>query len=117
MPSQKMSSPDDQSVPFSSESGGSSVILTAQVCICKVQSKTDSVSFERKGLGHNTLENMLKNMTQKAGIQPYVTNHSLRATTVTVLSSVNSETREITAVTGHKSDASIESYCKRPTLR
>ena len=31
----------------------------------------DSIWFERKVLGHNTLENILKNMTQKAGIQPY----------------------------------------------
>ncbi|CAH3176305.1 unnamed protein product [Porites lobata] len=70
----------------------------------------DSIWFERKVLGHNTLENMLKNMTQRAGIQPYSTNHSLRATTVTVLSSVNVETQQIKAVTGHKSKASIESY-------
>ena len=77
----------------------------------------DSIWFERKVLGHNTLENMLKNMTQRVGIQPYFTNHSLRATTVTVLSSVNVETRQIKAVTGHKSEASIESYCERPTLR
>ena len=27
----------------------------------------DSIWFERKVLGHNTLENMLKNMTQRAG--------------------------------------------------
>ena len=60
---------------------------------------------------------MLKNMTQRAGIQPYFTNHSLRATTVTVLSSVKVETQQIKAVTGHKSEASIESYCERPTLR
>ena len=76
----------------------------------------DSVWFEKKVLGHNTLENMLKNMSHRAGIQPYFTNHSLRATTVTILSSVNVETRQIKAVTGHKSDASIESYCERPTL-
>ena len=56
-------------------------------------------------------------MTQRAGIQPYFMNHSLRATTVTVLSSVNMETRQIKAVTSHKSKASIESYCERPTLR
>ena len=76
----------------------------------------DSVWFERKVLGHNTLENMLKTMSQRAGIQPYFTNHSLRATTVTILSSENVETRQIKAVTGHKSDASIQSYCGRPTL-
>ena len=55
----------------------------------------DSIWFERKVLGDKTLENMLKNMTHRAGIQPYFTNHSLRATTVTVLSSVNVETRQI----------------------
>ena len=76
----------------------------------------DSVWFERKVLGHNTLENMLKTMSQRAGIQPYFTNHSLRATTVTILSSENVETRQIKTVTGHKSDASIQSYCERPTL-
>ena len=70
----------------------------------------DKVWFERKVLGHNTLENVLKNMTQRAGIQPYYKNHSVRATTVTILSSVNMETRQIKAVTGHKRDASIESY-------
>ena len=62
------------------------------------------------------LENMLKNMTQRTEIQPYIMNHSLRATTVTVLSSLNVVTRQIKAVTGHKSEASIESYCERPTL-
>ena len=62
------------------------------------------------------MKNMLKNMTQRAEIQPYFTNHSLRATTVTILSSVNVKTRQIKAVTGHKSDANIESYCERPTL-
>ena len=76
----------------------------------------DSVWFERKVLGHNKLENMLKTMSQRAGIQPYFTNHSLRATTVTILSSENVETRQIKAVTGHKSDASIQSYCERPSL-
>ena len=76
----------------------------------------DKIWFERKVLGHNSLENMMRNMTERAGILPYYTNHSLRATTVTVLSSNNVETRQIKAVTGHKSDASIESYCERPTL-
>ena len=56
-------------------------------------------------------------MTTRAEITPYFTNYSLRATTVTVLSERNVETRQIKAVTGHRSDTSIESYCERPTLR
>lgn len=67
-------------------------------------------------LGHNTLENLLKKMTERAGVEPYLTNHSLRATTVTVLSAKNVETRQIKAITEHKSDTRIESYCERPTL-
>ena len=55
----------------------------------------------------------MRNMTERAGILPYYTNHSLRATTVTVLSSNNVETRQIKAVTGHKGDTS---YCERPSL-
>ena len=67
--------------------------------------------YEEKALGHNTLDNMLRNMSdhERAGILPYYTNHSLRATTVTILSSNNVETRKIKAVTGHRSDTSIES--------
>ena len=55
-------------------------------------------------------------MLQRAGIQPYLTNHSLMAIAVTVLSSEKMETQQIKAVTGHKSEASIQSYCERPTL-
>ena len=75
------------------------------------------VWYDARKLGHNSLENMLRNMTTRAEITPYFTNHSLRATTVTVLSERNVETRQIKAVTGHRSDTSIESYCERPTLR
>ena len=111
-----MPSSDHQVVSFSSESRGGLFIPTAQGGIFKIQS-TKSVWFEKKVLGHNTLENMLKNMSQRAGFQPYFTKHSLRTTTVTVLSSVNLETtQQIKAVTGHKSDASIESYCERLSL-
>lgn len=78
--------------------------------------KADPTWYELRKLGHNSLENMLKTMTTRAGISPYLTNHSLRATTVTVLSASNVENRQIKAVTGHKSDTSIQSYCERPTL-
>ncbi len=78
---------------------------------------TDNIWYEQRPLGHNTLENMLRKMTERVGIVSYLTNHSLRTTTVTVLSANNIETRKIKAITGHKSDTSIESYCERPTLK
>lgn len=67
-------------------------------------------------IGANTLDNMLKAMCKRAGIEPHLTNHCLRATSVTILSDSNCETRHIKAVTGHKSDQSIESYNDRPSI-
>ena len=74
--------------------------------------KVHKVWYDTCNVGHNTLENMLRKMTERAGITPYLTNHSLQATTVTVLSGSNIETRQIKAITVHKSDSSIESYCE-----
>ena len=68
----------------------------------------DSVWYCSVPLGHNTVENMLRGMTTRAGIQPYLTNHSIRATTVTILSAANYECRHLKAITGHRSEARIE---------
>ena len=67
-------------------------------------------------LGHNTLENMPRSMTSRAGIKPHLTNHSIRATTMTVLSAANIENRYIRATTSHQSEESIMSYCDKPTF-
>ena len=48
---------------------------------------------KEKVLGHNTFENLMRSMTERASILPYYTDHPLRATTVTVLSSNYVETR------------------------
>ena len=82
----------------------------------KFSPATCTVWYSACKLGHNALENMLRNMTTRAAISPYLTNHSMRTTTVTVLSSNDIETRRIKAVTGHRSDTSIQSYCETPTL-
>ena len=76
----------------------------------------DAVWYCSTPLGHNTLDNMLRFMTTRAGIIPHLTNHSIRATTVTVLSAANIESRYIKAITGHQSEASIQSYCDTPTF-
>ena len=76
----------------------------------------DEVWFCSVPLGHNSLENMLRAMTSRAGMQPYLTNHSIRATTVSVLPAANYESRYIKAITGHQSRASIESYSNTPTF-
>ena len=57
----------------------------------------DEVWFCSVPLGHNSLENMLRGMTSRAGIQPYLTNHSIRTTTDHFISN---KLRELT----HKGD-------------
>ena len=59
----------------------------------------------------------MKNMSTSAGIAPHLTNHCVRATSVTVLSDHNIEARHIKTVTGHKSENSIESYCSRASFQ
>ena len=59
---------------------------------------------------------MLKEMSKRAGIEPHLTSHCLRATSVTVLSDDNCETRHIKSITGHKSDQAVESYKERPSM-
>ena len=67
-------------------------------------------------LGTTTLNNMMKQMSKRAGIKPHLTNHCLRATSVTVLSDHNCQTRHIKSVTGHKSDQAVESYNEMPSI-
>ena len=55
-------------------------------------------------------------MSTAAEITPHLINHCVRATAVTVLSDHNVEARHIKAVTGHKSDSSIESYNARASF-
>ena len=73
------------------------------------------VWYTNSPVGTATLGNLLRVMTTRAGIEPPMTNHSIRATSVTVLANANIENHLIKSVTGHKSDTSIESYNSRPS--
>ena len=69
----------------------------------------EKIWFCRAPLGTTTLDNMMKEMLKQAGVKPHLTNHSLRATSLTMLSDNNCETSHIKAVTGHTSDQAVES--------
>ena len=58
----------------------------------------------------NTLGNFMKDISRAADLSKQFTNHSIRATAITVLDHSNFEARHIMQVTGHKSEASIQSY-------
>lgn len=66
--------------------------------------------YDSIALGHNTLGSMTSNLSEKAGLSRRYTNHSLRATTVTILDAANIPGRHIMSVTGHKSESSLKTY-------
>lgn len=75
--------------------------------------------YDNAAVGKNTLGELMKTISKAAGLSQLFTNHSLRATCASVLDDARFCNREIRVVTGHKSDASIESYTrpKEPVKR
>lgn len=69
--------------------------------------EVDAVWFCNSPLGISHLSSMMRTMSVNAAIIPPRSNHCVRATSVTILSDANLETRHIKCVTGHKSDTSI----------
>ena len=67
-------------------------------------------------LGKHKLENLLCEMSKKAGLATIYTSHCLRAFSVTILKASGLENARVKSVTRHKNDSAIESYHKRPTL-
>ena len=72
--------------------------------------ESDGVWYCNVPLGKNTLENLLSRMSKKAGLSTHFTSHYIRATSVTILKAAGLDNSRVRSVTGHKSDASIESY-------
>ena len=82
----------------------------------KFNPEADTVWFCNSPLGTCYLGSMMRTMSLKAEIKPPITNHCVRATSVTILSAANVQTPHIKYVTGHKSDTSIESYSTKPSF-
>ena len=59
-----------------------------------------------------TLGEKMKCLSKEAVLSKIYTNHSIPATAVTILDKCEYEARHIMAVSGHKSELSIRSYCK-----
>ena len=83
----------------------------------KFQAQKDQVWLCNLRIGESTLGNMMKTISLAASTIPHLTNHCVRATSVTVLSDHNVEARHIKVVTGHKSTTSIETYNARASLQ
>ena len=76
----------------------------------------DQIWFCCAPLGRTMLDNMMKEMSKRAGKEPHLTNHCLRATSVTVSCKHICETRHIKSITGDKSDQAVKSYNERPWM-
>lgn len=66
--------------------------------------------YTSKPLGNNTLAKMMKSISVRLNLSRNYTNHSIRATCITLLSSFGFEARQIMRVSGHKSESSLRSY-------
>ena len=63
-----------------------------------------------------TLGKKMKVLSKEAKLSVEYTNHSIRATTITVLDRNGYEARHIMSVSGHKSESSLKSYIKTGDL-
>jgi hypothetical protein len=71
------------------------------------------VYYNNIPVGHNQLGQFMQNISKAAGISTIYTNHSCRATTVSVLDAAQIPSRHIMSVTGHKAKSSLKTYSGR----
>ena len=73
----------------------------------------DGFRNENQCIGKNTPGNKLKAISKLSNLSREYTNHSIRATSVTILDECGFEVRHIMCVSGHRSEASIHSYASK----
>jgi hypothetical protein len=66
--------------------------------------------FQNSTVGHNTISNMMKNISQFCELQTSYTNHSLRVTSCTLLGEAGYDDLDIQAVSRHKSVSALGVY-------
>ena len=75
----------------------------------------DQVWYTNKPLGVNRLAGMMKEISKLASLSRIYTNHSVRATAITLWSDAQVPSRHIMAISGHCSEASLKNYNTRPS--
>jgi hypothetical protein len=75
----------------------------------------DAVWYEARPLGINSLAKMMKTISEEARLSKIYTNHCVRATAITLWSNAGISNRHIMAISGHRSEQSLESYNSRPS--
>ena len=82
----------------------------------RVKDVSNDVWYDNMVVGQRTLGEKMKKLSTDAELSYIYTNHSIRATAITVLDEYGYEARHIMAVSGHKSENSIRSYAARTSL-
>ena len=70
-----------------------------------------------KGIGKNPLGEFMATLSTRANLQNRYTNHSVRATCITVLDGKGFEARDIMTVSSHKTEQTIKSYSRTSDTR
>ena len=78
-------------------------------------SPSESIWYENRPLGIQKLGTMMKEMSEAAGLSKKYTNHSVRATAITLWSNAGLSNRHIMAISGHRNEQSLRSYNARPS--
>ena len=75
----------------------------------------DEVWYDNKPLGVNKIEAMMREISKLASLSRIFTNHSVRATEITLWSNAQVPSRHIMAISGHRSETSLRNYNTRPS--
>ena len=81
----------------------------------KKWSVEDNVWYEARPVGVNSLDSMMKNISEAASLSHPYTNHSLGATAITLWSNAGIPNRHIMAISGHRNEQSLAHYNTRPS--
>lgn len=71
--------------------------------------------YDNKPLGVNKLSEMMKDISKAAQLSNIYTNHSVRATAITLWSNEGIPNRHIMSISGHRNEQSLTSYNTRPS--
>ena len=77
----------------------------------------DHVWYENRPIGVNKLASMMKEISTNAGLSRIYTNHSVRATAITLWSNTGLTNREIMSISGHRNESSLQSYHNLPSVQ
>ena len=76
---------------------------------------SDPVWYDNKPLGINKLDSMMKEISQAAQLLRDYTNHSVRATAITLWSNAGVPNRHIMAISGNRNEQSLAHCNTRPS--